>query len=216
MTNPPRLDPMPGTKPAIKPAQLRERLDPDEKQRPLPWFMVMLIGAMAMWGVSYIVGMNTVLGSRYGDSRTPAALEPPPVQTSGTIAGTQPTVDGAQLYAAKCAACHQASGLGIPGVFPPLSGSEWVLGSDKVLVQIPLHGVSGPLQVKGETYNGAMPSFNALADEEIAAVLTFVRSQWGNNAPPVTSATVKAGRETTSARNAPWASGDEIKKGAAP
>lgn len=202
--------------PAIKPAQMRERVDPSEKQHPLPWFVVMLIGAMAMWGVFYIYGMNTALSSRYGDSRTPGALEPPPSRAAAGTAVTTATIDGAQIYASKCAACHQGTGLGIPGVFPPLAGSEWVQGSEKVLVQIPLRGVTGALQVKGVTYKGAMPSFSTLSDEEIAAVLTHVRGQWGNGAPPVVAATVKAGREASKARTTPWDSGEEIKRSAAP
>jgi mono/diheme cytochrome c family protein len=206
----------PGISPAVKPAQTRERIDPGEKQRPLPWFVIMLIGAMAMWGVFYINDTRFDLDSRYGDSRTPSALQPPPVKAGGGTHVATAAVDGAQIYASKCAACHQATGLGIPGVFPPLAGSEWVLGSDKLLVQIPLHGIAGALQVKGVTYNGAMPSFNTLADDEIAAVLTHVRSQWGNGAPPVAAATVTAGREGSKARSTPWGSGDEIKRGAAP
>jgi mono/diheme cytochrome c family protein len=95
-----------------------------------------------------------------------------------------------------------------------LAGSEWVLGSDKTLVLIPLHGITGSLQVKGASYVGAMPVFNTLSDAEIAAVLTYVRSQWGNAAPPVSAATVAAGREATKARAEPWSNGDEIKQAA--
>eukprot|EP01035_Chromulina_nebulosa_P005912 gene5912-8005_t len=109
MTNPPRLDSLPGKKPAFKPAQLRERLDPDEKQRPLPWFMVMLIGAMAMWGAFYIYATPSGIESAYGDQRTVSTLRPP----EKLAAGAAPTVDGKQLFGAKCAACHQASGLGV-------------------------------------------------------------------------------------------------------
>src|SRR5258708_9652559 len=112
-------------------------------------------------------------------------------------------VDGGQLFAAKCVACHQATGLGLPGVFPPLAGSEWVLGSDKILVQIPLHGISGSVQVKGTTYNGAMPVFNALSDAEIAAVLSYVRSTWGNSAAGGSPATVAGGRKATQSGSTP-------------
>ena len=123
-------------------AQVRERRDPAERFRPLPWFLVMLIGAMAMWSVFYIHDMKGNLDSAYGDSRTPGAL----MASSGAArASSGAAVDGGQIFAAKCSACHQVSGLGLPGVFPPLVGSEWVLGSDKVLVQIPLHGISGPI-----------------------------------------------------------------------
>jgi mono/diheme cytochrome c family protein len=185
-------------------AQVREQRDPAERLRPLPWFVVMLIGAMSMWGLFYIYNMHGTLDSEYGDSRTRSALVPV------VIAGA--AVDGAQIFAAKCVACHQASGLGLPGVFPPLAGSEWVLGSDKILVQIPLHGISGSVQVKGTTYNGAMPVFNALSDAEIAAVLSYVRSTWGNSAAAVSPATVAAARKATQSRSTPFANGDEIKQ----
>jgi mono/diheme cytochrome c family protein len=133
---------------------------------------------------------------------------PPPVAKTGESAA----VDGGQVFTAKCAACHQATGLGIPGVFPPLAGSEWVRGSDKVLVQIPLHGISGTLQVKGASYHGTMPSFNTLSDAEIAAVLTYVRSHFTNSASAVSPATVTAGRAATHSQTLPFSNGEEIKQ----
>ena len=189
-------------------AQARENRDPGERERPLPWFVIMLIGAMAACGIISIAGMHDDLGSRYGDSRTAAALMPPTVAKTGESA----TVDGGQVFTAKCAACHQATGLGIPGVFPPLAGSEWVRGSDKVLVQIPLHGISGTLQVKGASYHGTMPSFNTLSDAEIAAVLTYVRRHFTNSASAVSPATVTAGRAATHSQTLPFSNGEEIKQ----
>ena len=193
--------------------QMRENIDPDERVRPLPWFIIMGVGAITMWGAFYIADMHSALGSAYGDSRTPSTLQAAPPAGAG---GAVIAVDGAQIYASKCVACHQATGLGVPGVFPPLAGSEWVLGADKLLVQIPLHGVSGPLQVKGVTYNGAMPVFSALSDAEIAAVLSHVRSTWGNSAAPVTADTVKTGRAASAGRTAPYAGGEDLKKAMAP
>ena len=189
-------------------AQARENPDPGERERPLPWFVIMLIGAMGACAIISIAGMHDDLGSRYGDSRTAAALMPPPVAKTGESAA----VDGGQVFSAKCAACHQATGLGIPGVFPPLAGSEWVRGSDKVLVQIPLHGISGTLQVKGASYHGTMPSFNTLSDAEIAAVLTYVRSHFTNSASAVSPATVTAGRAATHSQTLPFSNGEEIKQ----
>jgi mono/diheme cytochrome c family protein len=190
-------------------AQVREQRDPAERYRPLPWFVVMLIGAMAMWGVFYIHDMKGNLDSAYGDSRTPAALM---ASAGAPAASSGAAADGGQIFAAKCVACHQATGLGLPGVFPPLAGSEWVLGNDKVLVQIPLHGIAGSVHVKGAPYSGTMPVFNTLSDAEIAAVLSYVRSQWGNAAPTVSPATVAAGRKATQSRSTPFANGDEIKQ----
>ena len=197
------------------PAQTREGVDPDEARRPLPWLVIMSISATAMWCLFYIHDMNVGLDSQFGDSRTPSALMPA-VEKAGTTGTSGPTVDGAALYAVKCAACHQATGAGIAGVFPPLAGSDWVLGSDEVLVQIPLHGIAGPLVVKGITYNGNMPAFGSLGDEEIAAVLSYIRGQWGNARPAVSVATVTAGRAASKARTTPWADGDEIRRAAAP
>jgi mono/diheme cytochrome c family protein len=193
-------------------AEAREHRDPGERERPLPWFVVMLIGAMATCGIIYIAGMHSDLASRYGDSRTITTLMPATVPKAGAAQGAGTAIDGGQLFTAKCAACHQATGLGIPGVFPPLAGSEWVLGSDKVLVQIPLHGVTGALQVKGATYHGTMPPFDTLSDAEVAAVLTYVRSHFTNSVPAVSPATVAAGRAATQSHKAPFNNGDEIKQ----
>lgn len=96
-------------------------------------------------------------------------------------------------------------------MFPPLAGSEWVAGKDTTLAAIVLHGVNGPISVKGQAFNGAMPSFKGqLDDAQLAAVLTYLRSQWGNRAPPVTADAVALVRQATVARSAPFAGGDEL------
>ena len=113
--------------------------------------------------------------------------------------------DGKQVYATTCAACHQATGLGVEGTYPPLAGSEWVNGDEAKLVRIVLNGLTGPVEVAGETYAGAMPPWGGvLKDEDIAAVATYLRSSWGNKAAPVTEATVASIRAATKARTAPW------------
>ena len=73
-------------------------------------------------------------------------------------------MDGKQVYTANCVACHQATGAGLPSVFPPLDDSEWVIGEPRVLANILLHGVDGELTVKGTAYKGAMPAFGQLGD----------------------------------------------------
>jgi len=70
-------------------------------------------------------------------------------------------------------------------VFPPLAGSEWVKGEPRVLANILLHGVTGEITVAGKSYQGAMPSFKQLGDAELAAVASYVRSAWGNQAAAV-------------------------------
>lgn len=110
-------------------------------------------------------------------------------------------VDGAQLYAQQCVACHQATGEGLAGAFPPLAGSEWVTGEADVPVKILLAGLGGPIEVKGATYNGAMPAFGAVFnDEEIAAVVTHIRTSFGNEAGEVTTEQVASIREEIGSR----------------
>jgi mono/diheme cytochrome c family protein len=184
----------------------RENADPDESVRPLPWVLVMLLGAMAMWGAFYIYITPSGEDSAYGDQRTVADLRPPVAAAGGAAA-----IDGKQVYAGKCVACHQATGLGVAGVFPPLAGSEWVTGDEVVLTHILLHGVNGEMVVKGNTYNGAMPAWNSMSDGEIAAVITFIRAEWGNTAAPVLEATVKEQREATKDRTQPYNGGKDLK-----
>jgi len=190
-------------------ATRRELDDPDEKVQPLPWFFIMLLGAMGMWGAFYIVATPSGGSSAYGDQRTVATLRPAVVAAGA--AGAPAGVDGKQLFGAKCAACHQASGAGVAGVFPPLVGAEWVLGSEKVLINILLHGVQGELVVKGNVYKGVMPPFGTLSDDEIAAVLSYIRSDWGNQAAAITAAAVKTQREATKDQQGPYAGGAALK-----
>jgi mono/diheme cytochrome c family protein len=186
----------------------RELADPDEGVRPLPWFLTMFLGAMAMWGAFYIYSTPSGEDSSYGDQRTVASLRPPEVAVGGA-----PKADGKQIYGSKCAACHQATGAGIPGVFPPLAGSEWVVGDDKILTHILLHGVNGEIEVKGAIYKGAMPAWKSLSDDELAAVLSYIRSDWGNKAAEVLPATVTTQREATKSRTEPYKDGQELKSG---
>jgi mono/diheme cytochrome c family protein len=113
--------------------------------------------------------------------------------------------DGTKIFATTCAACHQVSGEGVEEKYPPLAGSEWVADDDAKLVRIILQGLTGPVEVAGQTFSGAMPAWGGiLKDADIAAVATYVRSAWGNKAAPVTAAKVKQIRAATTARTTPW------------
>lgn len=96
---------------------------------------------------------------------------------------------GAQLYQ-RCATCHQPNGQGIVGAFPPLAGSEYANAENPAVpIRVILHGMQGPLTIHGNTYNGLMPPYGVgieMSDAEVAAVLTYVRSSWGNNASAIT------------------------------
>jgi len=120
---------------------------------------------------------------------------------------------GRTVYGNVCLPCHQATGMGQAGTFPPLAGSEWVLGEGpERIIRIVLNGLSGPIDVKGAQFNNAMPPWkDVLKDDEVAAVLTFVRTQWGNKGAAVKPDEVKAVRAKEGSRDAPWAA-DELKK----
>ena len=93
---------------------------------------------------------------------------------------------GGRVYAANCLACHQANGQGIPGAFPPLAGHTPELyhapGGREFLIKSVLYGLMGPITVAGISYNGVMPAFPQLSDAEIAAVLNYTLTEWGNDA----------------------------------
>jgi mono/diheme cytochrome c family protein len=102
-------------------------------------------------------------------------------------------VNGEEVYKANCASCHQGTGEGMPGMFPPLKGSEYTTqGDGSEHIKIVLKGLQGPIKVLGQTYNGQMPAFPQLSDEEIAAVVNHERTSWGNTGSKVTAEQVKA------------------------
>jgi mono/diheme cytochrome c family protein len=100
---------------------------------------------------------------------------------------TTPMDIGKKLYGGNCANCHQASGAGSPGSYPPLVGSEYVLGSKERLAAIMLAGASGSITVKGATFSTqVMPGWNTnFTDDKLAAIMTYIRASWGNTAGPV-------------------------------
>lgn len=179
----------------------REQAEPEEEQNPWPKAVYLFFGLMIGWGATYTAfqaGDGLLLG---GDRRS--VQEEP--QANGTASGTAAAVDGAQVYQRVCMACHQSQGEGLAGVFPPLAGSEWVLGAGEIPIKIVLNGLQGPITVKGQTYDGVMPPFGEqLSDAEIAAVLSHVRSSWGNTAPPIKAEEVSSLRATLKERQAPW------------
>ncbi|MEQ1861062.1 MAG: c-type cytochrome [Chthoniobacteraceae bacterium] len=113
--------------------------------------------------------------------------------------------EGQQIYAQVCAACHQPHGGGNAGVAPPLAGSDWVTGPPERLVRVVLHGLYGPVQVNGQTWNLHMPGLGAgFDDERVAGVLSYIRRAWGNAAPPVEPSLVADVRADSATRTFPW------------
>lgn len=191
---------------AKKQTRASENADPHELNNPVPRLFLGLIAALVVWGAYYIFSANPDTQAGLGDQRNLAAL-------STDTASAAQAIDGRQLFTNACQACHQASGQGIPGVFPPLAGTGWVTGDPEVLTKIVMHGMTGPITVSGTTYNGVMPAFGSqFSDAELAAILTFIRSEWGNDSLAIDASTVEAVRAITATRSQPWAGEEELRQ----
>ncbi len=126
-------------------------------------------------------------------------------KTASEILSIDPLTDGQEIYLTRCTSCHQMNGEGVPGVFPPLQSSEFVNGEKDRLIKIILNGMSGEVTVNGVTYNGMMPPWGSfLDDQQVADVLTYIRSNFGNSAEAVTPDEVAAVRAEVKDRKATW------------
>lgn len=196
---------------------LREKPEPAEGFTPMPLVLLGFVSFMIFLCSVYLVHYRGGVGpsaqdldfkeaalvydDRYDPKKAPAA------GGKKELTPEQILAKGKQLYA-TCATCHQPNGAGVPGAFPPLAGSEWVTEGEGRLIRLLLHGLGGPIQVKGNTYNGAMPAFGPGSgynwnDEKISHVLSYIRHEWGNNASFITREQVEAVRKAES-RKAPW------------
>jgi mono/diheme cytochrome c family protein len=174
----------------------REKEEPDEGLEPAPWWV---------WGISAVAifAMGFYLG-RYGGTFSPTAHELYQKASIAEVEAPEPAPQGDVIYSTICLPCHQAGGLGVQGKYPPLAGSEWLAKDPGIAVRIVLNGLQGPIQVKGASYSNEMPALGGqLSDAEIAAVLTFERSSWGNNSGGVDPALVSEIRKAT-ANLGPW------------
>ena len=187
-------------------AQDRERVDPEERIRPMPILPAVIAVGMVLFGIIYIINSGPYTSPALGDHRTLADLRP---QAAG--AGSGGAVDGGAIFAANCAACHQATGKGLPGVFPPLDGSDWVHGEPRVLANILLHGITGEIEVEGQKFNGQMPAFAQLSDAELAGVASYIRSSWSNTSEPTDASVFATERKAGAARTTPFEGGAALK-----
>ena len=105
---------------------------------------------------------------------------------------------GEAAFLANCAACHQPTGVGLPGAFPPLAGSDFLKNNDKTkIMSSVLQGITGKLVVNGVEYNNVMPAMSHLADADIANILTYVKNSWDNGGGQISKAEVAAVRSGT-------------------
>lgn len=188
-------DPVPVNEAALR----RERPEPKEDLRPPGKGLYLFFAGMTAWGAFYLATYGGEdLGPRGGDSR------------SAPLLVVQRGVDGQQVYTGNCAVCHQANGQGLAGNFPPLVGSPWVTEDEATIVRILLRGIEGPIEVKGVTYNGVMPAFAHLSDEQLAAVATYARSHFGNEATPIPVELVAKLRQSLANQKGAWAGGQAL------
>ncbi len=173
----------------------------------MPLFLLGLVSTMIFVGSVYVV--------HYRGGFSPMVYDERYQPKSGGAEARELTPEeiiasGKKLYA-TCMTCHQANGQGVAGVYPPLAGAEWVTGSEERLIRVLLHGLSGPIEVKGNTYNSLMPAFGKVtgggynwSEERISHVLTYIRQEWGNQAAPITKEKVTEILNAEKARATPW------------
>lgn len=188
----------------------RDDREPVAENRPVPVLLVAALVALFFWADMYVMRNGADVGGA-GGAFSAKVYFPYTRYDQLPQPGGDPLV-GRKMYEQNCSLCHQPTGLGNPAQsIPPLAGSDWVLeeGPNRVIKLI-LNGIQGPITVNGKPFNGTMPPWrDVMTDEQIAAVATYIRSTWGNKAPPVKPEEVKAQRDTTAARTSAW-SPDEL------
>ena len=206
----------PGASMGASTSRPSDESEPTSGSAHVPSWLIMFVGILIYGGQLY-------LADHAGEFH-PQVYEP--FKSYDEVAALTPK-GGIEALVAKgqavyqiCAACHQANGLGQPGAFPPLVGSEWVLEKNPSrLIRIPLHGLTGPITVKGQALTANMAALGDSTfregNEDLAAVLTYIRQAWGNNAPPVTVEQVKTIRDETKDRPEngarPWTAEELLK-----
>jgi mono/diheme cytochrome c family protein len=192
---------------------LAAEAEPQAGRTAVPVWLIVLLFLILYWGMVYF-DRN---GGWFNEQVYAPYRSFQEVETWQPVTGQAGLAQQGKLVYNKptCVACHQADGKGTPGQFPSLVQSEWVQEPEPGrIIRAVLYGISGPFQFKGQNFNGAMvPWKDALTDEEIAAVLTYVRQdpEWGNKAPEVKPERVKEVREKTKGRNQPFSQEELLK-----
>src|SRR6202048_4591405 len=173
---------------------------PAPEEGPIPVWLIGLIGFGIFWAGAYLFSFSGGFRADVFD------FEPKFGVAGGAKGAPDPKVVGKALFSANCITCHQATGLGVPGQYPPLAGSEVELGdATNHLIAIVLKGLQGPVVVEGKPFNNSMQAWgDQYTDSQLASILTYVRSDWGNNAPAITADMVKQIRDEFKDRKEQW------------
>lgn len=181
---------------------MREKEEPEEGFSPVPIFLMFLFATLCFWGGVYLVHYSANFRwDAYSPYFDPNADKPVPVEITLFARGEK-------IFRNNCAVCHQGTGVGVPGVYPPIAGSDWVTEHPQVLARVLINGLNGPIEVMGGKYNGNMPAFGPtglnLSDKDLAGVMTYIRQEWGNSAPDMTVAMVESYKALYASRSSPW------------
>jgi mono/diheme cytochrome c family protein len=191
---------------------LREKKKPILAFHLVPLILVFLVGAIIFWAglaISLQTGFWSVNVYDIYWEKGSALAEHAKAAGATTTGPSAALKKGKKLFntPGACVTCHQPNGMGLKAAhFPPLDGSEWVLGSTEVLTRIVLNGLQGPVEVKGDKY-GLVPMVPTIwkdwSDSDIAAVLSYIRNAWSNESPEVDESTVARIRSESGER-LPW------------
>src|SRR5215469_18289825 len=186
----------------------REFSEPEVNSAPIPLWLFGLIGLGVFWAGAYLFSFSGGFRADVFDHEPKFG-----VQGGGPRVPPDPKVVGKALFSANCITCHQANGEGVPGQYPPLAGSEVEVGeATNQLIAIVLKGLQGPVEIKGKPFNNSMQAWEGqYTDQQLAAILTYVRSDWGNNAPPITADMVKQMRDQFKDQKEQWTFAEVMK-----
>lgn len=190
--------------------------EPTASHAPLPVWIILPTLVSLVLGVAYFnaygAWFNRQVYAPYDSAQELARYQPKAGQ--GAL-----LAQGRAVYDNVCSTCHGADGMGKAGQAPPLACSEWVAGDIQKFAHVPLAGLHGRIQVKGKTWNLSMPPVAAaFSNAKLAAVLSYVRSAWGNHGPAVAPRqiqSVRAGLKNTLPPPAVWAKMSSVERGRA-
>jgi mono/diheme cytochrome c family protein len=177
---------------------------PDERARYrlLPIGILFTLSGLILFSGTYLNRYTAHYSSKIFDENAKPT-------TGEVVVKVDPVAVGKAAFNSVCVTCHQPTGLGMPGLYPPLKDSEWVNGPAARVIRIVLYGLKGDIHVEGHEFNAAaMPVFGQQvtgsaynwSDEKIAAVLTYVRQEWGNKGGPIAADDVTAVRKAVGDR----------------
>ena len=188
---------------------VNKKPEPEEGFKLMPLFLLGFVSTMifvtSVYVVHYRAGFSPMVYDERFDPKSAAG------SASKELTPEQVVAAGKKSYQQVCATCHQVSGLGVAGVYPPLVDSEWVVGNEERVIRVLLHGLNGNIEVHGKIYNGAMPAFGKVTgggynwnEAKVSQVLTYIRQEWGNKAAPITKDKVAEVLAKEAARAKPW------------